>query len=380
MLPNLRVGIPGRRRGSRQSHRRRLLFLVALWGLLVSVPAQASPLTLVLGLQREGQSSSRARSVVVQHLLRMGEPVLSPSLSSVELLCTERACLQRLGKAYSAHRLLGGEIFPNDRSFLVRLWLYDLANEQPLLVEERCTECTEELLLESVSRAAGRLVDAVAASAPPSAPAATPTIAPDPVATTGPAKVTAPPPPAPASSLDLEPEGRPRCVPRQYSFKRGVFAGALSAIGLVGLASAIALSAKDGDVYLPADGDAYPTDLLNDFGRTARSLYGVSALGILGGAAAFAPWERWTQRSLPACPDRPQGRWTFHRGLAVGAFGSLTVAGLIVSSTMAGLDGKTWGFNQIGTPVPYQLQTATQAGFGATVGMGVGLALSLLIP
>ena len=82
----------------------------------------------------------------------------------------------------------------------------------------------------------------------------------------------------------------------------------------------------------------------------------------------------------PACPERPQGRWTFRRGLAVGAFGSLTVAGLIVSSTMAGLDGKTWGFNQIGTPVPYQLQTATQAGFGATVGMGVGLALSLLIP
>ena len=47
---------------------------------------------------------------------------------------------------------------------------------------------------------------------------------------------------------------------------------------------------------------------------------------------------------------------------------------------MAGLDGKTWGFNQIGTPVPYQMHTATQAGFGATVGMGVGLALSLLIP
>ena len=290
--------------------------------------------------------------MVVQHLLRMGEPVLSPSLSSVELLCTERACLQRLGRAYSAHRLLGGEIFPNDRSFLVRLWLYDLDNEQPLLVEERCTECTEELLLESVSRAAGRLVDAVAASAPLSAPASTPTVAPGPVATTGPAKATAPPPPAaPATSL-----------------------------GLVGLASAIALSAKDGEVYLPADGDAYPTDLLNDFGRTARSLYGVSALGILGGAAAFAPWERWTQRGLPACPDRPQGRWTFRRGLAVGAFGSMTVAGLIVSSTMAGLDGKTWGFNQIGTPVPYQLQTATQAGFGATVGMGVGLALSLLIP
>lgn len=58
----------------------------------------------------------------------------------------------------------------------------------------------------------------------------------------------------------------------------------------------------------------------------------------------------------------------------------MTVAGLIVSSAMAGLDGQTWGFNQIGTPVPYQMHTATQAGFGATAGMAIGLALSLLIP
>lgn len=100
-------------------------------------------------------------------------------------------------------------------------------------------------------------------------------------------------------------------APRIYTFKRGVFAGALSALGLVSLGSAIALSAKDGDVYLPADGDAYPTDLLNNFGRTSRTLFGISALALVGGAASFAPWERWTTSGLPACPEKPEGRWTF---------------------------------------------------------------------
>jgi len=378
MLPNRRVGILRTRLIARRS----LWWLLLSVLLLASLPTQASPLILVLGIKREGQSSAKARSVVVQHLLRMGEPALSPTLQAAELLCTERPCLGRLGKAFSAHRLLGGEVFPNDRSYLVRLWLYDLDSEQPTLVEERCTECTEELLLESVSRAAGRLVDAVAASVVPTAPP--PALAP---AAPSPIMPVAPPPQAPNDkpatkdiALELEPENRLRCVPRIYTFKRGVLAGALSAMGLVGLASAIALSAKDGDVYMPADGDGYPTDLLNNFGRTSRSLFGASALGLVGGAAAFAPWERWTTTGLPACPEQPQGRWTFSRGLAVGAFGSMTVAGLVVSSAMAGLDGKTWGFNQIGTPVPYQMHTATQAGFGATVGMGVGLALSLLIP
>lgn len=403
MLPNFRALCSSRESGSLRFSRLGLSwFLAALIG-FSSLPAQAAPLILVLGIKRESQPSSKSRSVVVQHLLRMGEPAVSPSLQSSELLCTEKPCLTRLGKAFSARRLLGGEVFPNDRSFLVRLWLYDLDAEQPTLVEERCTDCSEDLLQESVSRAAGRLVDALAAQAPmvPVAPAPSPPsaqlvpvpVAPPPVqnpqaASLAPSRPTqAEQPPTAMSSepasteppLDLEPP-KPRCVPQTYSFKRGLFAGALSAVGLVSLVSGIALTAKDGDVYLPADGDLYPTDMLNNFGRTARSLYGVAALGIVGGAATFAPWERWTMGNLPACPETPQGRWTFRRGLAVGAFGSMTVAGLIVSGAMAGLDGQTWGFNQIGTPVPYQMHTATQAGFGTTAGMAIGLALSLLIP
>lgn len=400
MLPNFRALCSSREAGSLRFVRLSLGWLLAAVVGIASLPAAASPLILVLGVKREGQPSSKSRQVVVQHLLRMGEPALSPTLQPSELLCTERPCLSRLGKAFSAHRILGGEVFPNDRSYLVRLWIYDLDAEQPTLVEERCTECSEDLLQESVSRAAGRLVDALAVQnaavpvAPPPLPQWTPS-APPPVqpATSPQGNPPAPSRPAdpettevvaseavkPEQPLDLDPV-KLRCVPRIYTFKRGLFAGALSAIGITGLASAIALSAKDGDVYLPADGDLYPTDMLNNFGRTSRSLYGVAALGIVGGAAAFAPWERWTTHGLPACPETPQGRWTFRRGLAVGAFGGMTVAGLIVSSAMAGLDGQTWGFNQIGTPVPYQMHTATQAGFGATAGMAIGLALSLLIP
>jgi hypothetical protein len=356
-----------------------LWWLSALVLLLSASVAQASPLILVLGLQREGQPSSKARQVVVQHLLRMGEPALSPSLQSAELLCTEQPCLKRLGRAFSARRILGGEIFPNDRSFLVRLWIYDLDSEQPTLIEERCTECSEELLQESVSRAAGRLVDALALATQPQStqPQSQPQSQPIPPSMQ---PQPAPQPEQASAPLDLELEQRPRCMPRIYTFKRGVLAGALSALGLAGLGSAIALTATDGDVYIPADGAAYPTDMLNNFGRTARTLYGLSALALVGGAASFAPWERWTQGSLPPCPEKPEGRWTFRRGLAVGAFGSLALSGLVVSSAMAGLDGQTWGFNQVGTPVPYQMHTATQAGFGTTAFLGVGLAVSLLIP
>ncbi|HNK46834.1 MAG TPA: hypothetical protein PKL17_18765 [Pseudomonadota bacterium] len=404
MLPNFRALGSSRESGSLRFFRPGMWWLLAALIGFSSLPAHAAPLILVLGIKREGQSSAKSRSVVAQHLLRMGEPAVSPSLQSSELLCTEKPCLTRLGKAFSARRLIGGEVFPNDRSYLVRLWLYDLDAEQPTLVEERCTDCSEELLQESVSRAAGRLVDALAAQAAlvpvapaPSAPSpqlVPVPVAPPPVGSSGGSFATTPGQPArtesPAATnasepqstepgLDLEP-AKLRCLPRIYTFKRGLFAGALSAVGLVGLASAIALSAKDGDVYLPADGDLYPTDMLNNFGRTARSLYGVAALGIVGGAAALAPWERWTTSGVPACPETAQDRWTFRRGLAVGAFGSLTVAGLVVSGAMAGLDGKTWGFNQIGTPVPYQMHTATQAGFGTTAGMAIGLALSLLIP
>lgn len=374
MLPNHRV-VP---RPAVRTVASGLWWLSALVLLLSATAASASPLILVLGLKREGQPTTKARQVVVQHLLRMGEPALSPGLGSAELLCTEQACLQRLGRAFSARRILGGEIFPNDRSFLVRLWIYDLDSEQPTLVEERCTECSEELLQESVSRAAGRLVDALAlvtnqqlatsSETRPNAP------------TTQAANPQAPQPAAQETTVGLELEQRPRCLARSYTFKRGLLAGALSALGLASLGSAIALTATDGDVYLPADGAAFPTDMLNNFGRTARTLYGLSAVALLGGAASFAPWERWTQGSLPPCPEQPEGRWTFRRGLAVGAFGSLALSGLVVSSAMAGLDGKTWGFNQIGTPVPYQMHTATQAGFGTTAFLGVGLAVSLLIP
>lgn len=360
-----------------------LWWLSALVLLLSATAASASPLILVLGLKREGQPTTKARQVVVQHLLRMGEPALSPGLGSAELLCTEQACLQRLGRAFSARRILGGEIFPNDRSFLVRLWIYDLDSEQPTLVEERCTECSEELLQESVSRAAGRLVDALALvtnQQPAASSDARPSATTTPPATMQPTNPQSPQPAVQETTVGLELEQRPRCLARSYTFKRGLLAGALSALGLASLGSAIALTATDGDVYLPADGAAFPTDMLNNFGRTARTLYGLSAVALLGGAASFAPWERWTQGSLPPCPEQPEGRWTFRRGLAVGAFGSLALSGLVVSSAMAGLDGKTWGFNQIGTPVPYQMHTATQAGFGTTAFLGVGLAVSLLIP
>lgn len=371
-------------------HSTRLGFGFALWFLemvafFLSAQAHATTV-LVLGIKKEGAPATVARAALAQHLVRMGETALAPNLSVSELFCSERDCLSRLGKRFNTQHFLGGEIFPNDRAFLLRFWLYDLQTDMPILIEERCVECGEEQLLATVARGAGRLVDELAGQ--------TGRQLSEPVAPQGPAPVShkRPQPDVPGNeptsatagpATDSPPPNavaKPRCVHRTNSFERGVFAGALSALGLVALASGIGLSAKDGDLYLPADGERYPADLVNHFSRTAGYLYAASAVGIVGGGLTWVPWQRLGHRNLPDCPVSPAGRWTFRRGLAVGASGSLTVVGLAVSSALMGFDGKTWDYNRVGTPIPYQTRTAGQVGFGLTAVFAMGLGLSLAIP
>ena len=85
-----------------------------------------SPVVVVLGVQQEGRPVARARAAVTQHLLHMGESVLAPALPSDELLCTSTDCLQRLARSFRADRLVGGEILPNDRNYIIRLWMLDV--------------------------------------------------------------------------------------------------------------------------------------------------------------------------------------------------------------------------------------------------------------
>ncbi|HMU39643.1 MAG TPA: hypothetical protein PKE31_11595 [Pseudomonadota bacterium] len=366
---------------------RRTGWLVAASLLFCAAISAASPAILVLGVKREGHVAVKARAAVSQQLSRMGETALAPNLSPAELSCEEKSCFVRLGKDHGTQLFLGGEIFPNDRSYLIRLWMYDLVGDVLTLLEERCNECGEAQLIEAVSHGAGRLLDAFAlkASALGTGGAASVSLggtaskaAETGSVTNGRTKAAEGVNGRPASQ-DEELFSKPSCIQKTYSFQRGVFAGLFSALGLTGLASGIALSALDGKVYLPADGGAYPSDLLYRFSTAAQSLFGVGAVGTLGGAFLFAPWER-LHKELPECPRPQQGRWTFRRGVAVGAFGGMSLVGVAVSGALAGLDGKTWGFNQIGTPFPYETRTASQVGFGATAVMAMGFGLSLAIP
>lgn len=400
---------------ARRAVARRAVALSVLLGLGGAASAEAA--VLVLGVHTEQQLLPRARAQVAQHLSRMGETTRDPSLSSNELLCTERACLERLARSYRAERLVGGEILPNDRNYLVRMWLYDAVAQQPASSEDRCVECTAEQAYELAARVTGRLLDAAAAPAAPAAPASpdqapaalppVPAVVPPPDQAQSPAQSPAASPEPPAPPLhdplatppqrELQPSaarpapGRPgaRCVRRVYTFGRGVAVGALGALTAAGLATAIGLHAGDGSVYLPygspGDGGLLPATVNHDFSASYRLAYGLTAVTALGLAAALVPWHKLVPPpgvagdggTLPMCPAS-RSRWTFNRGLLVGALGSLLVGGLVMAAATHALDGGTTLVEDV--RVPYRFQSVYTAGYVASGALALGLGVTLLWP
>lgn len=353
----------------------RLAVIVAVLGLWAG-PVRAA--VLVLGVHEDGQPRARARALVAQHLSRMGEAAREPSLSSEELACTESACLARLARAHRAERIVGGELLPNDRTYLVRMWLYDTVAQQPASTEDRCIECSPDQAYELAARLAGRLLDSAAA-------------APDPN--------QAPPPPLPPRSepqhapLATPPVAQPvsatptsvRCAKRVYTFGRGVAVGALGALTAAGLATAIGLHAADGSVYLPAgdygDGSNLPADVEHRFGSNYRLAYGLTAVTALGLTAALLPWHKILPREGGArqvqCPST-RSKWTFNRGLIVGSLSSLLLGGLVTAAATQALDGGTYQLGDVN--VPYRFQSVYTAGYVLSGGLALGLGVSLLWP
>ena len=332
---------------------------------------------VVLGVQQEGRAVARARSTVTQHLLHMGESVLAPALSSDDLLCTSTDCLQRLARSFRADRLVGGEILPNDRNYIVRTWMLDLQTAQPSTTEDRCTECSAEQASEVIARAAGKLIDAnlaPAATPAPAPPAPTPA-APAP-STPAQVELTMPPPPpavpgssggdgltASGSAATAAPP-HASCRPRFYSFGRGIAVGALSALALGSLVSGIGLLAADGSVYIPAGEQGFPGDVTHNFKPEYRAAFAAAALSAVGLGAAVTPWQRWvghtdaSANNLPLCP-LPRGKWTFQRGAAIGALGSLLAGSLVTSFVLTGLNGQSYVSDDpsvISMEVPYHYQ------------------------
>lgn len=348
-------------------------------GLLPGAPRSAraddAPSLLVLGMQQEGRSSSRARASVIQHLQRMGEPAIGPPLGSADLACTQSDCLGRLARTHGADRILGAEVIPNDRTYTLQVWLYDVREGQPHAVTDHCVECGADELISMLSRLSGSLVESSAAPAAPTPPAAT---APEPAAPSAPAASQALVAPAPAERAapgsGPGPAPAARCTPPYRSFGRGFAIGLHGALAAGALATGIGLHAQSGTAY---EAGVSSFNFQNQY-RLAYGLTGAFALGL---GAALMPWQRLlggSEASAPVCPA-PRTRYTFGRGIAAGAFAGLLAGGLVSSFMLTALDGRPYGEYQ-GQPASFHFQPHYTAGYIASAGMALGLGLSLLIP
>lgn len=339
--------------------------MLGLLGLLCLIPTRAlAEPVLVVGFQEEGRPSPRARHAVMQFLQRMGEEVVTVSLSSQEQVCNQTDCLLRLADRYQAKRLIGGDITPNDKNYLIQVWIYDRASQQPSMTEARCSECNTEQLYDTAARTAGQLLEA--GSGAVSMP------------------MTPPPAPSPTSTRSTEGQGgQPSCRGPAYSFGRGLAIGALAALTGASLATGFTFLAFNGRSYgTRSDGMG---DITLDFTQAYRWAIGMSALPAIGTLAAALPWHdimapaRPTQ-SLPRCQEPASRRWTFRRGIAAGSLGALAVAGLASSIALTAMNGSAYAYNNDGSAVTYNLRPHYTAGYALSAVMAAGLGISLAIP
>ncbi len=340
---------------------------VAILGLLsllcwFPVRALAEPV-LVVGFQEEGRPSPRARHMVMQFLQRMGEEVITVSLSSQEQVCNQTDCLLRLADRYQAKRLVGGDITPNDKNYLIQVWIFDRASQQPSMTEARCSECNSEQLYDTAARTAGQLLEGGAAAAGASAS-----------------------PPAPAPATTSQPQTQtvaPSCRGPAYSFGRGLAIGALAALTGASLATGFTFLAWNGRSYATrSDGMG---DITLDYTQAYRWAIGMSAIPAAATIAAALPWHEIlppprTAPSLPRCAEPASRRFTFRRGLAAGSLGALAVAGLASSIALTAMNGSAYAYNNDGSAVTYNLRAHYSAGYALTAVMAAGLGLSLAIP
>lgn len=337
----------------------RLSWLVFGLGLFFALPgkALAAPV-LVLGFLEEGKPNQRIRQGVVQFLARMGEEVVAAPLSAADQQCTQTDCLVRLGERHQAQRLVGGEIIPNDSSYRILVWLFDRVSELPNTTEASCVDCTAEMLLETVARTTGRVLE-----------------------------VSAAPPPAPSQEKPSAPVSAAQQAPAGCSgyktFARGLAVGSLAAITVAGLVTGFALAGQNGQIYQAGDGVNDPTIAYN-FTPHYRLALGLSGLSAAGLVAAALPWQQVLGRPAPECPRQgPAGRasrYGFGRGLAIGALGSLTLAGLVTAFTLTGLSGSPYGYNADGSAITYNLKPHYQAAYAVSAGMAAGLGLAIFLP
>jgi hypothetical protein len=286
----------------------------------------------------------------------MGEEVVSSPLSTAEQLCTQTDCLVRLGERHRAQRLVGGELIRNDTSYRIMVWLFDRVSELPNSAEATCTDCNAEMLADMLGRTVGRALEV---GVPPP-----------------------PPQPVQQKSQSSSPAEPSLATPRRAcgskrSFGRGFAIGALSATTAAGLATGIGLASQSGQLYQAGEGGM--PDRVYDFRAHSGISFGLTAVSAVGLTLAAIPWSRllYGRRKDTTEVCATSSRWTFSRGAAVGALGSLALMGLVSSLALTGMNGATYGENADGTPITYSLKpyytTASVLSAGALVGLGVAI-------
>lgn len=246
-----------------------ILVPLLLTACFLAPPALARPgrQVLVLGIRGPAFDRERAREAVRQRLHHMGEEAAAPALSDADLSCRRAPCFSALADRHGADRMVGGEVLENDRSYLIKLWLFSVASQDLREAQGACEDCSREDLTKAIAVTAGRLLDRpaappepVAQPAPPPPPPRQPARVPgpDPISTHKP-----PPPPLPA-------------------WRKGL-AGTLGGIAAATLITAIALTVKNGTPsgLCEVRGDVYDS-CHKDFTAGAALSYTASGLSIAG--------------------------------------------------------------------------------------------------
>ena len=250
--------------------------------------------------------SARGHAVSAAH---GAKEVVTVSLSSQEQVCNQTDCLLRLADRYQAKRLVGGDITPNDKNYLIQVWIFDRASQQPAMTEARCSECSGEQLYDTAARTAGQLLEGGAG---------------------------APTPPARrwrASRPCRAAQNSRRCAadlprPGLQLWTRGCHRA---------LAALTGARSPPGFTFLGLNGRTYSTrsdgmgDITLDFTQAYRWSIGLSAIPAAATLAAALPWHEILApprqaQTLPAVRSRRRGASSFRRGLAVGGLGALAVA------------------------------------------------------
>lgn len=188
------------------------------------------------------------------------------------------------------------------------------------------------------------------------------------------------PPAKSIPSLQSDAAAKRQCASGYFTFGRGVGIGATSALLTTGLVTSIMLSAYHDTVY-----DAEHPDVRRNYAAHQGLSYGLTAL--TGAGLGFAIGLRRPRQfgdqgaavNESACEKARASRWTFKRGVFVGALSSLALTAAVSSISLKALDGTVYSRDSGVEELRHYTNHAYATG-GAAAVMAAGLVLALAIP